>query len=81
MSKHTPGPWKYKPNAGYIVADIGTRIASILKNGGECQSNGCLIAAAPELLEACKMSLKLFEASHPYEANKLRDVINKAEVK
>jgi hypothetical protein len=65
MSKHTPGPWEFD-GTSYIWADMssGKMIAQIRgwgwlqKKGEEAaiaeqEANAHLIAAAPELLEAC----------------------------
>lgn len=71
--KHTPGKWKVNEHIfGEYFADIEGRdsdcptndkqirtIAVILKYASkeECKANARLIAAAPELLEACKKAL------------------------
>ena len=65
--KHTPGPWRVEPdNSCTIITAIGNPtsqrpirvgIATVFDGGS---ANGCLIAAAPELLaalEACKREL------------------------
>ena len=62
MSKHTPGPWRYCD--GGVFSDFEGKeditIAQVLRaginghNSWEGQTNGRLIAAAPELLEALK---------------------------
>ena len=51
-TKHTPAPWEYNGD-GFIVHSRGD-ICSI-DNGNE--ANARLIAAAPELLAACRKSL------------------------
>lgn len=66
MSKHTPGPWEIRTelginnkhlllidgdNSSYCVCDVGAK--RVIEN----LSNARLIAAAPELLEACKEAL------------------------
>lgn len=64
MSKHTPGPWKFyddsndgKTNRIEIVA-IGKTVARIYHSvPAEDLPNARLIAAAPDLLEACKAAL------------------------
>ena len=65
MSKHTPGPWHLAENTwnGDVVIlgkssrpDRSDKIAVFPR--GECENeeaNARLIAAAPELLEACKV--------------------------
>mgnify|MGYP000961965387 CR=1 FL=1 len=57
MSKHTPAPWSIDECTGHIIPSSGV-------GGGICdpwgdsieqmEANARLIAAAPELLEACK---------------------------
>ena len=68
---HTPGPWTIEKNAGgfpgsirvwdknhYMVSDIGIRRnINDHGEGPEELGNAHLIAAAPELLEACEMAL------------------------
>ena len=59
---HTPGPWKFIPAFGrvevekFIVAYLSLSVESrdnpLYLTKGEAEANGCLIAAAPELLEA-----------------------------
>jgi hypothetical protein len=57
MSKHTPGPWRYSEAYGYIdsvndtIVDLGD-----VRTETE-RANARLIAAAPELLAACKFLL------------------------
>jgi hypothetical protein len=67
MSKHTPGPWFVpKENAGSAATSVWARGGDV--RVADCNS-GCialpgrqcdarLIAAAPELLEACKDALR-----------------------
>lgn len=58
MSQHTPGPWKINPSDSEdcIYIESGSDgIATVF--GGNCAfdlANARLIAAAPELLEACR---------------------------
>jgi hypothetical protein len=57
MSKHTPGPWTYYKirNGNMMVGtvDNSTDIAEVLIDNEEMDKpDACLIAAAPELLEA-----------------------------
>jgi hypothetical protein len=60
MSAYTPGPWKveedYRVRAGVFVILIGNREGSLRT---EWRANACLIASAPELLEALHGMLKL----------------------
>jgi len=74
---HTPGPWKAdsKPMLGDSTIKVSANILDredILKSicwvsphdwcKGEQQANANLIAAAPDLLEACKKNVELIEA-------------------
>ena len=73
-AKHTPGPWEY-PEHAYILSgsDDGPNFSGgdweVLPPLGEsgpvaiCSSreNDRLIAAAPDLLEACKAAKKFLE--------------------
>ena len=63
---HTPGPWYVYPQSDYItahdtddslfaVATVTTEIDGLLE--GDPQANARLIAAAPDLLEACRQFL------------------------
>lgn len=66
MTKHTPGPWIVsRQSQSTILKAItirggGDRIARVVvpiatQSISECESNARLIAAAPDLLEACQM--------------------------
>lgn len=89
MSKHTPGPWRLGSSARIIMAGMGRRIASVPMYGGnesetdENAANALLIAAAPDLLLACKAALaKLNHApldKISVAADMLRAAIAKAE--
>lgn len=54
-TQHTPGPWDYD---GYVIDENDRVIADVFinddENWQERNSNGRLIAAAPELLDALK---------------------------
>jgi hypothetical protein len=70
MSKHTPGPWATNEtriesehehgwvNDGWIIAGC---------EGPDARANARLIAAAPDLLDACMALLDLVENWHPIE--------------
>jgi hypothetical protein len=98
----TPGPWKYwhvpDSNHSFVIKDNGNLPYEIIcsieavnrKMPAERTANAWLLAAAPELLLRCKMSLADAEAAlaNPIEvadynwqsiADDLREVIAKAE--
>jgi hypothetical protein len=62
---HTPGPWKIRrlidsfgqPYSTYYLAniDIGPCMIWALPENAEQEANARLIAAAPDLLDACRM--------------------------
>ena len=57
--KHTPGPWKYSHRGVYFYSNVHKYGETIAKcYGNNYQANARLIAAAPELLEACKIALQ-----------------------
>ena len=86
--KHTPGPWRLLPPTNGIdrnwrVTDSGdTFVAHVFgfNHAVDEQSkiNARLIAAAPELLEACKAAAKQFDEKSPV-GRILSDAIAKAE--
>lgn len=101
MTPHTPGPWKIGKN-GSVVTDTPDRQVEITGlnaqdtinwYGGHviCETvtnaNAVLIAAAPELLEACKYWLEdgrflvANTAEHSNAVEMLRNAIAKAESK
>ena len=63
MSKHTPEPWMYNlwVNGRKSITAAGTHqeIAEVWPccNEGEQRANMGLMTAAPELLEACRMTV------------------------
>ena len=64
MSKHTPGPWKIVDAWNYYMVE-GQNDEEIIWQDGPYQTptinkaNACLIAAAPDLLEALEQTLQL----------------------
>ena len=56
MSKHTPGPW-YLDLHNNVMKGSGLVAFPGSVAGFNQKANGLLIAAAPELLEACKAAL------------------------
>ena len=60
MSKHTKGPWEVR--ADWIVGFNGAlHVATIPRafDGDYSEANALLIAAAPDLLAACKEALRM----------------------
>ena len=58
---HTPGPWGYEHFGSmdiYITSDDGD-IAQLEPGMPDMKANAALIAAAPELLEACERAALL----------------------
>ncbi len=69
MSKHTPGPWAYRPsNDGHFIAGVGEN-SGYLAEVRQCRSkqdiraDARLIAAAPELLAALRGMLAIVNES------------------
>lgn len=84
--KHTPGPWKKRPHftpAGnaIVVDSSNIGIAGVFGKSHEqdAEANAALIAAAPELLEACKMILPYLQSNNGYGADQIEAAIAKAE--
>ena len=94
MSKHTPGPWEAN---GVIVtagresfrALFDCKPISMTLSAEECEANAQLIAAAPELLEACIKAHDALLALHVCDKDRgwcgdiretLKQAIAKAEV-
>lgn len=66
-TQHTPGPWKVLNDlaSGHLVpidAENGIHVALAFTNPPypQHEANACLIAAAPDLLAACKLALSEF---------------------
>ena len=76
-TKHTPGPWKIgfrngdgKTNGAYITREGGTSGVIVRGGGGNGvrkEADARLIAAAPELLVACRM---LAEVADQFQAGR-----------
>lgn len=68
-SAHTPGPWSFytepQPNGCPIVGTRGLMVAMLAHSvhqadqQDEALANARLIAAAPELLEACRYAMRV----------------------
>ncbi len=67
---HTPGPWEvdsaHGTDAVYVLSE-NHLIAHVIAHGDgtDDAANARLIAAAPDLLEACQAALEIAEALHP----------------
>ena len=82
--KHTPGPWAIgletdeNDGHGQIISPEGEHIASVSMY--PIVANARLLAAAPELLEACKAMLAADdELDYPVVVKQARAAIAKAE--
>lgn len=90
-AQYTPGQWIIntyeEAPAQWHKAIIGTHVTGTTAHAfGEtldkCRANAHLIAAAPELLEACKIgltALKMRNVGYPYGVEFVEKVIAKAE--
>ena len=76
---HTPGPWAWKIEGfdGYkLIAKDGTKVADDGSADGEYggwmndpnEPNARLIAAAPDLLDACQLIVNAFDVLKPASA-------------
>ena len=74
MSEFTKGEWKYV-KSGCVVSDAGM-ICDVGFMNVDPEANGQLIAAAPDLLEACKEALK--ESHNPKVERILEAALAKA---
>jgi hypothetical protein len=64
QNKHTPGPWQdFVNDDGELIVQMGKShrvfVADMEGSCSHCHANARLIAAAPELLQACEAALKL----------------------
>jgi hypothetical protein len=81
MGEHTPGPWYYvkdnKNRFSIYAKDVDGTIKPITGWGRITQNeaNACLIAAAPELLEALEVLLAWanIQDHHSEQARQIRD--------
>lgn len=85
-AKHTPGPWKWD---GHYVTDETNTLISIdgiaqphgcLPDDDVSRANACLIAAAPDMLEALKIYIACRDAGQSgAENDAIESAIDKAE--
>lgn len=69
--KHTPGPWRFSDPwvwAEGVNGPIARTVCSESTSVSACESNGDLIAAAPDLLAALKHLLNASVGMHGSEA-------------
>lgn len=94
MSAHTPGPWFVMDTKGAFGQSVGLAIVSehvddaiVASVGGDLpgeKANAHLIAAAPDLLRACKQWLARFDGERDRECaasivENIRAAVQKAE--
>lgn len=75
---HTPGPWRVSSNCvlgsdNAIVATVATY--SQVEFTKEEKSNAHLIAAAPDLLEACEAAKHIFEDSDNWNVQSFQRIL------
>ena len=84
MSKHTPGPWTLSSvtcKSGrnkLALSSSKARICDISVYEDEDRANARLIAAAPELYEACEILLKRFGKVSSIGTGGLYDIVDRA---
>ena len=86
MGAWTKGPWKYYRSAGFVEVEGTGQIICQLWSKSESNfankdDNGPLLAAAPDLHEACKLALNAFERNDAIDWSILEKAIHKAEGK
>jgi len=88
IAQHTPGPWSNERIWDTPASRIHARVDGIpmalaevftMRNAGEKEANARLIAAAPDLLAACKAALGAFERADAINWDDLQRAIDKAE--
>lgn len=91
MSKHTPGPWVVvTPEREPIRVSTGAEptaihVCTVTGHGADSHADASLIAAAPDLLDACERAERLFDSGplqfsreHVSELSAIRAAIKKA---
>ena len=87
LTGHTPGNWQASDPGDYgdydgdcivVLDDIDAkctrRVCVVLGSDDEAKANACLIAAAPELLAACKAALVGVCEAHGFQAHILTQI-------
>jgi hypothetical protein len=75
---HTPGPWRWLPKEGQFIVAANSRIVAEVPCQGCNPSDGPLIAAAPELLEALKAIVNSSDYGSPLEGDDNRPLMRNA---
>ena len=88
---HTPGPWKWRDDFYKIVGADGLSIITASDGSEQVHSDDLdidmspddarLIAAAPDLLTACKRAEEEILSEYGFSPDWLTDAIEKAEAK
>jgi len=78
MSAHTKGPWSlvewpYERECRAVLGSDGISPAVVWGGIAESEANASLIAAAPDLLEACKRALSIEQSVTQGQERELRD--------
>ena len=74
------GSWLPGNDTRHLIASVWTVNEDDngrIKNDAETEANARLIAASPDLLEACKQLVNVYENGYP-ESDHARDVVNTA---
>lgn len=67
--KHSPGPWTaISTDRGVLIDSPPAMIAKVPFTGEQAEADGRLIAAAPDLLDACQQIVSAFDALEPANA-------------
>lgn len=86
-AKYTPGPWWIKPTSRsrleLEIEGVGASVATVYESHTtpNHEDNARLIAAAPDLLDACQIALRLIRAAGIDDrigAHEIRSAIAKA---
>ncbi|HKB54226.1 MAG TPA: hypothetical protein VKD22_09510 [Ramlibacter sp.] len=81
MSTHTPGPWtadEFDEDQTCVWSAGGILVCHACTVDAEGEANARLVAAAPDLLEACRLALPHHQGGHSKVGAALRAAIAKA---
>jgi hypothetical protein len=89
ITSHTSGPWvaEKEKNHRHVVCSIGEFFICTNETPQDIEADARLIAAAPELLEACKKAIGAYDAAYASgrsnwtkkDVDEMRSAIAKAE--